>query len=545
MHDADIIKADGPAATAQPSGDTTPPTETELKFIASDAVLKALAQSAFFPDTRPLRAKRMVSTYFDTPAGDLSRQRMSLRIRKQGATLRQTLKWENGKTISPFQRGEIETPTTAQTPDLSLLGEDMARHLRRRVQESDLGPAFITDVRRATRRLTWGGSEIEVAFDTGTITAGDRKIPLREVELELKSGEALDLFQFGLAIAGSFPVRLSMRPKSDRGAALATGLKPAVVRAQHPDVTGLTVDEAIGAIIDTCISQFIANWPAFEDGEMVESIHQMRVALRRLRSALALFSRAFPCPEFITLRAEAKRIASAMGEARNWDVFTWHLRDGPVAAFAEEPGFEALLAAAAERRHAGYAQVRSLLEDPATTRFVLSAQVFVARRGWRNALTPADLARLTEPASVFAATALHWLHRRVLKRGRHLLELPPPARHEVRIALKNLRYGTEFFGDLFAVAGMTRSYKRQCADLQEVLGLYHDKVTIAGLAALLPTHDVASARALGLVLGWYGHAIRTEDTGLKKAWKAFRNTKPFWPEQDKPAKSPKDETPQG
>jgi CHAD domain-containing protein len=309
------------------------------------------------------------------------------------------------------------------------------------------------------------------------------------------------------------------------------------VRAVEPALAGYTVDQVIGAIISTCVTQFVANWPAFDGADRIEAVHQMRVAMRRLRSALALFNRQFPCAEFKTIRADAKRIATAMGEARNWDVLEAMMREGPCGAFPSEPGFDLLMAAAETRRTTGYDKVAELLGHSETMRFVLSVEAFVAERGWRNALSSADLPRLTEPATSFAVASLHRLHRRVKKRGKKLIELPPEDRHQVRIALKNLRYSAEFFGNLFDHAGATRSYTRATARLQDALGNFNDIIMVTDLVEQLDTHAEVSLRAGGIVIGWYGRGALLHDAGLRDAWKRFRKIKPFWPhalpDQDK------------
>ena len=113
--------------------------------------------------------------------------------------------------------------------------------------------------------------------------------------------------------------------------------------------------------------------------------------------------------------------------------------------FGERKDFQPLLDALEERRVAAYADTRALIESPAPSLFVLRLSAFVERRGWRNAVNGQELTTLTEPVVVFATQALDRLYKRARKRGRKLTTLPDEQRHQVRIALKNLRYGGEFF----------------------------------------------------------------------------------------------------
>jgi inorganic triphosphatase YgiF len=160
---------------------------------------------------------------------------------------------------------------------------------------------------------------------------------------------------------------------------------------------------------------------------------------------------------------------------------------------------------------------------------VLTVQTFVARRGWRNGLTGADLPRLTGDAAAFAADCLDRLHRRVRKRGRKLLELPGPERHQVRIALKKLRYAVDSFSGLFDDHGAARSYIRTVAKLQDGLGSYNDMQMTIALAGQLDTHgDLRAARAIGIMIGWYGRGGLAGDTTLHAAWTRFRRAEPFW-----------------
>lgn len=498
--------------------------ELELKFLVSDTAFKATQQWPALPQTGARRAVRLRSRYFDTAQGDLHRAGLSLRLRAQRRGQLMTLKFDGAFPGGLFERGEAEIITHADTPDPFLLGPECAALIAKAAAEKPLVLAYETDIRRITHRMVTPTSDIELAFDSGFIIAGAAKRPVREIELELKSGDPADLYRLGIALAETFPVQLGIQAKSDRGYLLLTGAAPSAVRAKPPLSGAPSTDQAIGAVIGDCLGQFTANWPAFFEGDAETAVHQMRVAMRRLRAMLGIFSRSFPCPEFDQFRGQAKAIAAAMGDARNYDVFLRLLADGPHCAFQEEPGFGPIIAECQARRDAAHAAVRTLLASPETTRFILSLQAFVSRHGWRNALPPEALTRLTAPARDFAAIHINRLHQKMVRRGGKSLDLAPHQRHNLRIDLKKLRYAADCFGNLFDGAKKIRSYTRAAATLQDLLGNFNDLMTATQLVGQL---GGAQSRAAGIIIGWCGRGAVADDSALLDAWKVFRKSEAF------------------
>ncbi len=445
------------------------------------------------------RAARLRSFYYDTAQGDLHRHNMSLRMRAQRRGYVMTLKYAGGFPGGLFERGEIEVFTVGEMPDPALLGPEFAAAIAAAADGKPLALAYETDIRRITHVMASETGEIELAFDAGFIIAGGRKLPVREIEMELKSGAPEALYRLGIELAENFPVRLGMQAKSERGFLLLTELPPPVARAKPPLSGTPSVDEAISVLLGDCLAQFTGNWPAFHDGDAVNAV------------------------EFAGFREDAKRIASAMGEARNFDVFLAMLRAGPLRAFPDEPGFSGMIAECETRRETGYARIRALLSSPETTRFVLSMQGFVARHGWRNALAPDALAHLTAPAKGFGAAHIARLHQRILKRGRKHLALNAHDRHELRIDLKKLRYAADGFGALFDGAKQVRNYTKAAAALQDALGAFNDLVTANALVSELAAADT---RAAGIVIGWCGRAAVSDDALLLETWKRFRRLAP-------------------
>ena len=504
--------------------------ERELKFVADPKAFDAALALPLLGGPTVESSRRLESVYFDTGDDDFARAGVALRVRREDGAFIQGLKRAAGSDRGMFERDEQEVESPSAEPDLALFGAESARDLAEILGGKVLKAKFGSDVRRTTRTVQVGGAAVEVALDSGFLFAGERREPLREIELELKSGPPAALFAYGLQAIEALPLRLCVESKAERARRLRSHEAPALVRAQPPSLTPETpLDEAIGALLRNCLSQFLGNLPALGSGDSVEAVHQMRVAMRRLRSALGLFNRAFPCAEFEYLRAESRRIAAVLGEARDWDVFVEMLRVGPLPRFADEPGFDSLLSAAQAKANGGHAAVVRLCGDKATTRFALVLERIAAERGWRNAAADDRLRQLEEPVAGFAARSLDRLDRKVRKRGRHFAALTPAARHALRIALKHVRYATEFFGGLFHPASAAELYARKAAALQDMLGELNDAAIALRLIKELDTRASPDfAYAAGVAAGWCGRASVGDQEALAKAWRSLVKAERHW-----------------
>jgi len=522
-------RAEGTEQDAVKAAPTDLSREVEVKFVTDAAGFAAALASPLFPSTGAASpARKLTTIYFDTAESDLQQRRIALRIRRDGRKAPvMTLKWIPAASEGPFSRGEIEIPALGLLPDLSLFSGEMGEVVRGLVGDKPLEARYETRVSRVVRLIARGAARIEAAFDEGQIVAGERTRPLREVELELKTGEARDLYEFAATVAESLPLRLDIVSKAERAYRLATGLLSNPVKAKPAALPAdLIFDEAIARIILGNIDHFVANWASLREGDDPEAIHQMRVALRRLRAALAMFKRVIPCPEFELFRAEARDLATTMGTARDCDALRELVEEGPRAHLGDKRNFTPLMEALEARRVEGYRQVRALLESPPATGFVMRVSAFVERRGWRNSVSGSELAGLTEPVAVFASEALERLYKRVLRRGKNLADLPDEERHLARIALKNLRYGCEFFASCFTDARDASNFIRGTALLQGLLGAHNDAASAEHFLSL--PHDIDAARAAGVITGWFARGSLIADEKLAKSWKKFKQARPFW-----------------
>jgi CHAD domain-containing protein len=292
----------------------------------------------------------------------------------------------------------------------------------------------------------------------------------------------------------------------------------------------VTFDDLLVEVLTNTLEHFTGNWASLRESDAPESIHQLRVALRRMRSALGVFRRVIKLPELEDIRKEAKRIASALGPARECDAFRQNALGGPMQKNPQSlKGATALLQAVEARRVKSYASARQLMEDAATTQFVLAVQSFIFRRAWRTALPAEELGLLTSEGRLFGAAVLDRLMRRAVKRGRHLRTMTDEERHELRIVLKNLRYSAEFFGSLFEDGKTLRAFLRLVAELQEDLGAHNDAATAQSFLDGLGLSPGGETQfASGYVLGWYRHATAVADRDLIEKWKSFKKADLFW-----------------
>ena len=286
-------------------------------------------------------------------------------------------------------------------------------------------------------------------------------------------------------------------------------------------------DGAVGRILGDCLDHFVANIPALREIGDPEAVHQLRVALRRLRAFLGLLKRVVPAnAELATTAMRAKKIASALGEARDWHLLREELERGPREFLREEPGFFALLDAVELRRLRALEAVRAAIVAPTTQQFVRELRGVISRRAWREGSKGLEE---KGSARVFAIKALNRLHRRAVKRCEGVAALEPEQRHKARIALKKARYAAEFFESLFCRKA-ARTYLRGLATIQDQLGEDNDRRTAARLLSEIAAEDASeeTLRAIYFLRGWRAQAQQRGLIAMKESEGRLHRLKPFW-----------------
>lgn len=293
------------------------------------------------------------------------------------------------------------------------------------------------------------------------------------------------------------------------------------VSAKQPLLDALVpAGEALRVILFEALAQIAANVPVVVEGRDSEGLHQLRVGLRRLRTALRMTD----LPELAELNARAKLFINLVGPARDLDVFLTELFQPAVTELGSRQGFDILKSRA---EHACIAAWQTAVAHIASAEFHLF-QDDVASAA-RNLTWPGE-AEIGTVAPELLDNAL----KRARKRGRHFDELTPQGRHALRISLKKLRYSAEFFSVLYPKRAVKR-WVEPLKELQDMLGHLNDVAQVRGVVGrlLMEEADTATVQAdlshaAGLLQGFY--QARSEHHAAKtgKRWKAFRHAKPFW-----------------
>ncbi len=509
-----------------------PHTEVELKLRVPPNAVRRLSVHPLLRGEGRAVTERLRSIYYDTPALDLQRQGIALRVRKEGGAWVQTVKGNGTVRAGLHERTESEARVGGPEPELDRIEDrTLARALHPPRIRDELKPVFVTDVRRSRRHLTLGsGTSIEASIDQGVIRSGEHVSQIAEIELELKGGDRGELYKLASKLQQDVPLALESRSKAERGYALHghEQSRPVKARAAVLDPE-MTVDAAFKAVMWASLAHLDANEFGMLAAEDPEYLHQMRVALRRLRSALGVFSPPVPEAETEPLAKELKWLASCLGPARDWDVFTTETLPPIEAEFGAHGELRAFSERCGELRRRANAKARRAVRSLRYHRLLLKLTAWIATDASRVAPQGAPVDELGKPVTEFAATVLERRYQQARRRGRRLSERSPAELHRLRIAIKKFRYATDFFASLYEGKAARDTLKR-LGDLQDILGAMNDSATVAGLMrqGFTGSRGKRVLEARGILLGWSRGRAVTLKRELRRAWKAFRAAERFW-----------------
>ncbi|HEX7747188.1 MAG TPA: CYTH and CHAD domain-containing protein [Bordetella sp.] len=529
--------------------------EQELKLHVPSAHAAAIARELLDHGATRVRLRAI---YFDTPERELARARVALRLRLEGRRWMQTLKTPGADAIT---RVELNHPRPGPTLDLSVYAGTPVEAVLSRLR-GPLAPRYETDVKRLLRNVRSRQGTVELAFDTGVLRAGALELPVCELEFELMSGQPAAIFTVARGWRHRHPLLLDTRSKSERGDALATLAQQLEAADSDPTRTkriagfwaprgtaGVTLSPdmqapaAMAAVAAECIEQIARNAAALAEVDTLgihpvgnsEHVHQLRVGMRRLRSAWRLFEGWIEPPPAALLEGMRAHFA-ALGANRDQDVLEETV--APMLLRAGMPVIPSLSrgdehdnsqAIAASRSFQGW--LVDLLEwslnvkppAPMPTAAVMAETAATAAAATTDKAEAEVKAAQPRRLAKLLANRLHRWHGKVVEQGLRFSELPLEARHALRKRGKRLRYSLAFAESLLP-ASRLHSYRKQLSLVQDILGEINDLAVARDYYRVqCETHPQA-----WFALGWIEARLDVLTVQAQQAFNDLAHTKPFW-----------------
>jgi len=490
-------------------------TEFELKFQLPpervDGILRALQRGK---TVRQLLQAR----YFDTADGALAAHGATLRMRKEGRRWVQTAKAAGDSALHRLEH-EVAVPApatagVAPAVDWRLhagtpAGEVIAQALwARPPDEAPLVLVYQTHVQRIKRVIRSQGSTVEVALDRGWIEAGGERADICEIEFELKTGEASDAIALARRWCAAHGGWLSTISKAEQGQRLARRQAPGPALQGRDIASHARAGGEFGrAVLHACLEQIMANASEVAAGSTdAEHVHQLRVGVRRLRTAMRELPQLMP-PADVDWAAPWVQLFHELGRHR-------------------DSGFVAQLQARLEAAGGPALQIAPDALGPsdpvAAVRSPGWQDALLAMLGWMHG--PADAAGFgAKRVKAILAKRLGKLFKDVRKDGRHFVQLPAPRQHRVRKRLKRLRYLTEFSRHHFDQDDV-KSFVEALKPAQDALGNYNDEVLAGGFYAGLAAQEPRA----WFGAGWLAARRAANAAACEDTLRALADLRPFW-----------------
>jgi triphosphatase len=368
---------------------------------------------------------------------------------------------------------------------------------------------------------------------------GDRNAPLCELELELKEGRPRELFELARKLNETVPLLVSVKSKAERGYALLEGESPKFEKALPVHILPSSpAGQAFQLIARVCIRQMLANRAGTLAGDS-EALHQMRIGLRRLRTAISLFDEIVADDERKAIKQDLKWITEELGPPRDLDVLQTEVLDPLLKVIPRETVRAEVQKEFKSRRQRAHEAAAQSIESDRFVASVLTMVEWIEAGPWTLSSDPLIRLKRELPIDKYAADELARRRKKIRKQGKHLTALSTKKRHKLRIRAKKLRYASEFFEDVFP--GKKNKRHRKLAvealkELQSALGELNDVVArermMSEVAKQKPVSGVRDTRSLsfaaGIVYGSQEARVGELLAQAQKAHSKFDEIKAFW-----------------
>ena len=513
--------------------------ELELKFAVPSYQQSVLRKNI---DTKTAQQQRLSAYYFDTPNQDLAKKGIALRIRFEDSQWVQTLKTAGDGVAKRVELNTVLSLTgmpdtldvSSLVPDISLITEPtVVAQLTNIMPLDELAQAltvqYFTDVQRTSRQIKKNNSRIEIAYDIGKVGIGRlnsqkpannhglTQSDIHEIEFELLEGDPSDLIDIAKTWCKKYKLYLSTVTKAQRGSLLLANKQFA--EPVKADLAVLQLHKGISqfaflqAVVNNCLVQILPNASAIAEGSPDGNlVHQLRVGIRRLRTALKHFKFA---PDYIDPNwlMVLKQTFSLLGEYRDKEIL--QIKTQPLLESVGAPHVEWSTAV----------DIMPIDAVRANDFQILLLELI----GFTHLPVPADNPKAKAPV----AKKLEKLFTAIAAASDKFASLDTDSQHGVRKDLKSLRYVSEFAAPLFAnqtngkkgkKATKLNAFLQYLEPAQDVLGEYNDNVV--GHANYLEKAKT-DPNAL-FAVGWFSGREQASAEQCAVSLKTVKNAPKFW-----------------
>jgi len=460
--------------------------EAEWQFDANDLApieswLDGYHESTNLGVVREAQVEHL-DTYYDTADWRVHRAGYALRLRRRNDAAELTLKSLTSQSAAFAARRELtEALASSEDPTSEHVGGPVRERVRALRGRAALIPLFSAITRRQIYGI-WAAEQRqgEVALDHTTFIGEtfDDQSQLLRVEIESANDETELLEPFVAALCTAVPLEPATSSKYETGLA-----RNSLTPIGPPSLVGRTFDrdapigEVAYATLWRQLVEQLRNEPGARLGDDIEALHDMRVAVRRLRAALSLFKPFLP-PEILVKREDLRWLARTLGNVRDLDV--------QIVAFSgwsdrldasDAADLQPLLDEVRRRRTVAREQMLAALDSERYEHFITSFTELLAQ--------PIDATNACAALDVAPDLILRRQRRFARRAAKIKRHASPEAIHAVRIEAKRLRYALEFFKPLYGKGAA--AYIRRLVEVQDLLGAHQDAVVavdqLRGLAS--------------------------------------------------------------
>ncbi|MBP1764570.1 MAG: hypothetical protein H6Q65_1628 [Firmicutes bacterium] len=508
-------------------------TELKLKLLVPECG-QQIAGTDILPGVDRVSAVQrdlLESQYYDTPSRRLQAARMAYRVRLEDGRWVATVKAGGSSEGGLHQREEYSVVLVDQEPSVAVFfATAIGERLHAVMGDEPLEAIFATRFTRYKRDLVVSdGSQIEFVVDLGEILAGGQKEMIAEVELELKKGSPSAVLTVGAELAKLFPVRVEPRSKYFRALQLAgmadTAKEDSSTTPAYRFHGKEPAQEELLRLLTALLIEVMNAEEQFSTySEDPETLHQLRIALRRLRSALS-FTKPLLAPEKYEQYQELLRQQGReTGYLREIDVTAASWQEVLRRKSFSVSGRFWLDEVLADERQAAWTKCSAALDKGAATALYLALWAWLA--GEIERLEQVNQQN-DQPLQVFVQGRVRdWLEN-ILQMEKDLDFSDPDSLHALRILGKKLRYMLEIFSDLL---DRTSKLTERLKKLQDGLGSIRDIQLTAELFKqwLQSRSSRALHRDAGLLMGWQACELQGRQAELWDDWQRFRKAARKW-----------------